>query len=276
LLINHNPQLTIAIAFAALVLAGCGDGLGGAAGDFEPAQGDTLTVVTEPLPTEGFWDGSGTEPTGGLEYGIAQELAERFELDDVNVRTANFSEIVAGDLGDADLALALITPTDERDEVLDFSAPYIQAAPALVVREGAEVPDVETAKELVWALGRDTTFEEIVSDVIDPDSEPLLFDNRADELDAVRNGDADVAMFDLPAAEAIAQADDELAIAAKLSDTEPIAAALPEGSENTEAVSSALRAMLADGTLDELAEESLGISLTDSAGGVPILRTGEP
>ena len=82
----------------------------------------------------------------------------------------SFSEIVAGDLGDADLALALITPTDERDEVLDFSAPYIQAAPALVVREGTEVPDVETAQELVvGARARTRRSRTIVRDVIDPD-----------------------------------------------------------------------------------------------------------
>ncbi len=92
----------------------------------------------------------------------------------------------------------------------------------------------------------------------------------------MRDGDADVAMFDLPAAEAIVRADPELEIAAKLEDAEPIAVALPEGSDNTEAVSSALRAMDADGTLDALAEESLGVSLTDSAAGVPVLRTGEP
>jgi len=272
---SAGPILS-AVLTTALVLAGCDAGSGSAAGDFEPAKADTLAVVTEPLPTEGFWEGSGTEPTGGLEYAIAQELAERLDLESVEVRTAQFPQIVAGDLGGADLALALITPTEERDEVLDFSEPYIQAAPALVVREGTEVPDVETAQELQWALGRDTTFEEIVGEVIDPDAEPLLYDNRADELDAVRSGDADVAMFDLPAAEAIVRSDDGLAIAAKLSDTEPIAAALPEGSENTEAVSSALRAMIADGTLDELAEESLGVSLTDSAGEVPILRTSEP
>ncbi len=157
--------LVIAVTAA---LAACGDGSGGAAGDFEPTQEGTLTVVTEPLPTEGFWDGSGTEPTGGLEYGIALELAEEFGLNDVEVRTAEFPEIVAGDLGDADLALALITPTDERDEFLDFSEPYIQSAPALVVREGTEVPDVETAQELRWALGRDTTFEEIVSEADRP------------------------------------------------------------------------------------------------------------
>ena len=114
------------------------------------------------------------------------------------------------------------------------------------------------------------------AEIVAPGEEPHLFDNRKEELDAVRSGDADVAMFDLPAAEAIVQSDDELAIAAKLSDTEPIAAALPEGSENTEAVSSAIRAMIADGTLDELAKESLGVSLSESAAEAPILRTSQP
>jgi ABC-type amino acid transport substrate-binding protein len=275
-MLNAHRSGGLLVIAAAVMLSGCGDGLSGAAGEFEPAQPDTLTVLTEPLPTEGFWDGSGTEPTGGLEFEIAQELAERFGLADVEVETAPFPEIVTGDLGDADLALALITPTEERDENLDFSDPYIQAAPALVVREGTEVPDVETAQELQWALGRDTTFEDIVSEVIQPDAEPLLFDDRADELDAVRNEEADVAMFDLPAAEAIVRADPELAVAARLAETEPIAAALPEGSENTEAVSSALRAMIADGTLDELAEESLGVSLKESALEAPLLRTAEP
>jgi glutamine transport system substrate-binding protein len=263
------------VIVASLAFTACGD-IGGAAGDFEPATAGTLTVLTEPLPTDGFWEGSGTEPTSGLEYAMAQELAERLDLDDVQVETAEFPEIVAGELGDADLALALITPTEERDEVLDFSDPYIRSAPALVVRDGTEVPDVETAQELMWTVGRDTTFEEIVSEVIRPDAEALVLDGQKEELAAVRSGKADVAMFDLPAAEAIVQSDPHLAIAARLSNTEPIAAALPEGSENTEAVSSALRAMIADGTLDELAEESLGTSLTDSALGVPLLRADEP
>lgn len=260
-------------ALLSLVLAGCA---GDAAGEFEPGEEDTLTVMTEPLPTEGFWEGSGTAPTGGFEFGLATELADRLGLERVRVVTEEFPAIVAGELGGADVAMALITPTEGRDEVLDFSDPYIQAAPALVVREGTEVPDVETAQELAWALGRDTTFEEIVGETIQPDSEPLLFDAREDELEAVRTGEADVAMFDLPAAEAIVRADPRLAVAARLSDTEPIAVALPDGSGNTEAVSSALRAMEADGTLDELAEESLGISLTESALDVPLLRTGEP
>ena len=90
-------------------------------------------------------------------------------------------------------------------------------------------------------MGANTTFQNIVDDVIQPDKPPLLIEDRNDELVAVSSGKADVAMFDLPAAEAIAHADPHFAVAAQLAETEPIAAALPKGSSNVDAVSSALR-----------------------------------
>ena len=42
---------------AALSVAGCA--AGSSTGEFEPHTADTLTVVTEPLPTQGFWEGEG-------------------------------------------------------------------------------------------------------------------------------------------------------------------------------------------------------------------------
>jgi glutamine transport system substrate-binding protein len=256
-----------------LLAAGCGSG---PSGSFEPAQAGTLTVMTQPLPTAGFWEGTGARPTGGLEYAMARELARRLDLDRVVVHTEPFSKIVGGDLGDADLALALITPTEQRDKVLDFSTPYIHAAPALVTRVGTSVPDVQTAQELQFATEASTTLEQIVGDVIRPDTPPHQYPNEQDKLRAIRSGKADVGLFDLPAAQAIAHADPDLEVAAKLSKTEPIAAALPQGSDNVEAVSAALRAMQSDGTLDRLAERWLGRSLTDSDEQVPLLRTDQP
>lgn len=263
------------MAVAALVFAGCsgGDGISSSTGTFDPNRPGVLTVMTQPMPTAGFWEGTSEDPTGGFEYEMAVDLAERLGLDRAEVRVAPFSRIVGGHLSGADLAMALITPTSERDEVLDFTTPYIDAAPALLVREGTEIPDVQTAQEMQFAVGRDTTFEDIVAEAIRPDVEPLRFENRNLEIRSVLSGRADVAMFDLPAAEAIVNDDDRLAIAAKLSSTEPIAAALPDGSDNVDAVGSALRAMEADGTIDGLAAKWLGTSITDSENSVPLLRT---
>jgi len=203
---------------------------------------------------------------------MAKDLADHFGLK-LAIRTETFSRIVGGHLDGADLALSLITPTSQREQVLDFSTPYIESSPALVVRSGTDVPDVKTAQGLRWTVGANTTFQSIVDDVIQPDRPPLLIEDRNDELVAVSSGKADVAMFDLPAAEAIANADPHLEVAAQLDETEPIAAALPKGSSNVDAVSSELRAMQADGTIDDLARQWLGISIQDMTNNVPLLRT---
>ena len=260
-------------ALLSITAGGCA-GIGSASGTFRPNHRGVLTVVTQPLPTVGFWKGTDAKPTGGLEYGIARELAHRFGLRLV-VRTEPFARIVAGRLDGADLALSLITPTASRDQVLDFSSPYINAAPALLVRAGISVSDLQTAQGLRWAVESNTTLQSTITDVIQPDQPPLQFASRQGVLGALRSGRADATLFDLPAAEAIANADSKLVVAAQLEHIEPIAAALPQDSDNRQAVSSALRALLADGTVDRLAERWLGVSLSDSQDNVPLLRTEE-
>jgi ABC-type amino acid transport substrate-binding protein len=221
--------------------------------------------MTQPFPTAGFWEGTAAHPTGGVSYAMAQELAKRLGDLRLRIETEDFSQIVAGRLGGADIGMALITPTSERDKVLDFTTPYIQSPPALLVRRGTSVPDLQTAQGLQFVVGKNTTFEKTVRDVIQPDRPALRSESRERIIDAVRSGTADVAMFDLAAAQAIVHDDPRLAVAARLDRTEPIALALPSGSGNTQAVSSALRAMRADGTTDRLARKWLGESFTDSA-----------
>ncbi|MGB0119416.1 MAG: ABC transporter substrate-binding protein [Solirubrobacterales bacterium] len=267
------------LAFGLLgVLAIAGAGLSGcefdtASGSFTPENENVLTVVTQPMPTAGFWEGTAARPTGGFEYALAEEIASQLDLDEVRVETAPFSRIVRGDLGDADIAMSLVTPTPDREKVLEFSTPYIQSPPALIVREGTEIPDVKTAQKQQFAVGLDTTFEDIVNNAIRPHSEPIEFENRNREVKSVARGKTDVAMFDLPAAQALIQQDDRLAIAARLPQTEPIAVALPKGSSNAEAIGSVLRKLETDGTIDLLSEEWLGRSFTDLSNNVPLLRT---
>lgn len=244
------------------------------AGNFTPAEDNVLTVVTQPFPTAGFWEGTAAHPTGGFEYAMAEELADRLGLDGINIKTSSFSNIVKGEMDGADVALSLITPTSEREAKLDFTTPYLYSTPALLVRSGTEVPDLKTAQQMLFAVGRDTTLEDFVDQEIRPDLEPLRFENRERQIEAVTSGRADVAVFDLAAAQAIVNEDDRLAIAAQLNDPEPIAAALPKGSGNSEAIGSALRAMETDGTIDRLSAEWLGTSLSDVADNTPLLRTG--
>jgi polar amino acid transport system substrate-binding protein len=263
--------MSAVLAGLAAFALGCGGE--SASGTFEPATADTLTVVTEPLPIAGFWEGSDAKPTGGLEYAIAGELRQRLGVAKLVVRTRPFNQIAGGDLAGADVALDLLTPTTAREKVLEFTTPYTQSPPAIVSRTGDDIPDVQTAQQRRWVVKRGTTFEDIIADQIRPDQPPIEVDTRAEVLEALATRRADAAMFDLPAAVAIAHEDPGLSVVARLASTEPIAAALPKGSKNAQAVGSALRAMDADGTIDRLAQRWLGTSLQDSANDTPLLRT---
>ncbi len=52
---------------------------------FTPRTPGVLTVVTTDVPSPGFWEGTPSHLTGGLEYELARDLADRFGLKSVRV-----------------------------------------------------------------------------------------------------------------------------------------------------------------------------------------------
>jgi polar amino acid transport system substrate-binding protein len=263
---------TIAALLAVWCLA-CG-GSGGAAGSFTPRTPDTLTVATAQIPDPGFWEGSAQHPTGGFEYGLAKALAARFDLSKVKVIEVPFEQLISGHLGGADLALSDITITDERSEHVDFSAPYMKAPPAILVRPGTEVPDVNAARALRYAVQRGTTLKGALEDSIEPSTETQVLEHQREVLLALRVERVDAVMLDLPVALSYARASPgTYAVAAQLPSEDVLGAALPKGSENLEAVDSALRALNADGTIEDLGHEWLDAELQEGgAEDVPVLR----
>ena len=135
----------------ALALAACGgdDSGSDAGGTFTPKQTGLLTVVRS-LPAPGFWDGPDVDHlTGGFEWGIATELAKRFGLT-VTFVDAPFEQLAAGDLGDADIALAQISTTETRREVMDFSSPYYPSNAGALATEDVELKDLAAALSQGW------------------------------------------------------------------------------------------------------------------------------
>lgn len=168
--------LLAALAFA---LAGCANAGRGAGGAFTPRTPGTLTVATAQVPDPGFWTGTVEHPTGGFEYALAQQLGSRFGLARVKVVQVPFHELVRGHLGGADLALSDITITEPREQYLDFSTAYLKAPPAIVVRPGTEVPDVNVARNLHWAVQHDTTLKEALEKQIEPTTKTLVFEHQS-------------------------------------------------------------------------------------------------
>lgn len=272
------PVVALALALAAsLLLTACATSGGGASGEFTPRVKDTLTVATAQIPDPGLWYGTFAHPTGGFEYALAQAFAKRFGLSKVKLIEVPFHDLVRGQLGGADLALSDITITEERAEHLDFSTGYLQAPPAIVVHPGTEVPDVKAARDLHWAVQHDTTLKEALEEQIEPTTKPLLFELQSEKLAAFEEGRVNAVLLDLPIALAYArESPRKFAVAAQLSSEAELGVALPSGSDNVEAVDSAIRALKAEGEIDRLGKRWLHANLEEGSDEeVPVLRTEE-
>jgi polar amino acid transport system substrate-binding protein len=276
---SRKRRLRFIFAIAALVLGvvGCANAGNGAAGSFSPRTPNTLTVATAQVPDPGFWQGTIAHPTGGFEYELAKRLAARFHLSKVKVVEVPFGELVHGHLGGADLALSDITITEPREQYLDFSTPYLKAPPAIVVRPGTHVADVDAARHLRWAVQNETTLKEALEKQIEPTTKTLVFEHQSEKLQALEDGRVDAVLLDLPVALAYArESPRKYAVAAQLPSEAELGAALPSGSKNTEAVDSALRALQSEGEVDRLARSWLHADYEEGgAEGIPVLRTEE-
>lgn len=265
---------TVLASVLLLGVVGCGGSESGSSGRFSPARPETLVVATAFLPAPGFWEGPVTAPTGGFEHDLAEALATRFGIDRIEVVQVDFPDLVAGDLGGADIALSQVTPTAERDEVLDFSTPYLSAPPGVLVRPGTDAPDLHALRRLRWVTVRSSTLTVRVTETVRPLEEPLLVEDRDAALAAIREERADALLLDLPVALARASAQPEdFEVVAQLPNAEGLAVVLPNGSPNDHAVDSAIRSFIADGTIDRLSEQWIGTALATGADDIPLIRT---
>jgi polar amino acid transport system substrate-binding protein len=263
------------LALAAVVLTACGvETTSPAAGTFRPQTPGVLTVVTTEVPSPGFWEGTAAHVTGGFEFELARLLAKRLGLKTVRVKIEQFHRIVDGQLDGADLALDLITPTDRRARSLTFSSPYLDAAPTVLARADTSVPDLDTARGLRWGAVRATTFVRIIATMIRPHDPVRIYDATSDVVRALEAHQVDAVLVDLPLAVVTAErSGGRLHPAAKLPTSELIAAALPKGSSNEQAVDSAFRAFTADGTIDHLLRVWVGPAAAGAQTSIPLLET---
>jgi polar amino acid transport system substrate-binding protein len=233
------------------------EGSGGA--DFTPVTDDTLTVVTS-LPAPGFWNGDDPSSiTGGYEYEIAKALQEKLNLSDLKIVNVSFDQLVAGQVGDFDVALSQVTITDERKQVVDFTEPYFESDQGVLVMAGTDVGSVDDAKALQWGVQSGTTGADYLTDEVQPDKEPQVFQNLADGFAALEAGQVDAFMMDtaIVLSQASESGGDE-EVAAQFKTGEEYGGILPKDSPNADAINEILTELKDDGSLAEFATDWLG------------------
>ncbi|WP_436398225.1 ABC transporter substrate-binding protein [Roseobacter sp. S98] len=212
----------------------------------------------------------------GFEAAVAYALAAEmgFDAADVVWTRTSFDQAIQPGAKDFDLNMQQFSITEARDKVVDFSEPYYTAPMAVLVRGGDGLSaDMETLKGLQWGVVASTTALPVIIKTIAPDSNPLIYDDNANVVEAMKAGQVDAALFDLPTAlylsAVVLEGGQVLGqFPADESDNpDHFGALMPEGSALKECVDAALDAMKSDGSLAAIEAEWL-----QEATGVPLIR----
>ena len=257
--------LSMVMAFS---LAACGGGSGGSSED-----GGKLAAIQEAgkivVCTDAAWApfeyiGEGGEPTG-IDIEIAQAIADELgvELEVKNIAFDTIPASLSG--GDADLALACITITDERKEEMAFTDPYTTVQQYMVVPADSEIKTMEELGGKAVGTHLGTTGDFLMSD---ENTSGVLKDNNVENKQykalpdaalAMKSGELQAIVCDSVLAKNLVKANGDafkcfpVAYAdGHEADTEEIGAAMAKGDDEfTAKVNEIVQKLKDDGKIDE-------------------------
>jgi polar amino acid transport system substrate-binding protein len=200
------------IAVLGLVLGACategGDGGSDSCAkeDLTLVQEGVLTIGTDEPSFPPWFDFDGGPSTGtGFESAVAYAVAEElgFTADEVEWVVVPFNNSFAPGEKDFDFDINQISITEEREEAVDFSDGYYNVNQALLGFTDSEIATATSIEDLkAYRLGAQvgTTSLDFITDVIQPETEPLVYDTNADAKAAFDAGQLDGLVLDLPTA----------------------------------------------------------------------------
>jgi polar amino acid transport system substrate-binding protein len=299
-----------AVAAGALLLAACGDDDSSddsAAATDAPAATDAATADTagsssgtEPAAddscSETIDDGVLTIATGepaffpwvidddpesgeGFEAAVAYAVAEEmgYPADAVVWTRTTFDEAIQPGPKNFDLNLQQYSITEERAENIDFSQPYFTSNQAIVALDGSAAEGATTIadlKDVKFGAQAGTTSLEFITEVIQPDQEPFVYDDNVGAKAALEANQIDAAVFDLPTALYVSAVEIEGSSvigqfeAEAGGTTDQFGIVLEKDSPLTPCVDAALTVLTESGELDALTQEWLADNT-----GAPVIST---
>ena len=208
------------IATLGIAATGCGDdeessGSGDetanvSPGDCTPDQletfkADTLTIATDDPAFPPYFEDN--DPTNGkgfesaVAYAVAEELG--FSEDEVEWVVEPFNRSYAPGEKEYDFDINQISITEKRAEAVDFSSPYYEAKQAVVALKDSPIADASSLADVADAeIGAQigTTSLDAIETVVQPSSDPQVFDTSNDVVSALKNGQVEAVVVDVPTA----------------------------------------------------------------------------
>ena len=229
-------------------------------GEFTTIEEGKLIMSTNAQfpPYEMVADGEGFNGTGfeGIDVEIASAIAEKLGLE-LQIDDMEFdSALMAVQNNTADVMLAGLSYSEERDEVVDFTTSYATGVQVVIVKEGSDVT-MDNLGEKMIGTQRGTTGYIYASDTPENggygEDHVLAYDNGATAVQALMNDQIDAVIIDEAPADEFVAANEVLTILPGNWVEEDYCAAVDEG--NTEllnAIDTALQELIQDGTVEEI------------------------
>ncbi|MGW7007121.1 ABC transporter substrate-binding protein [Streptomyces sp. NPDC054933] len=275
---SDGPRLAAVAAVCALVLAATGcapqqdstaasGASGSAAANCAPGALRThtagkLTIGTD-KPAYAPWFQDDNPADGkGFEAATAYAVAKRLGYDSSQVvwQTVPFNNAITPGAKNFDLDLNQVSISDERRRAVDFSSGYYDVRQALIALKGSKIANAKTLADLRGAkLGAQvgTTSLDVLTHVVKPTQQPAIYQKNDLAKSALKNGQVDGIVVDLPTAFYITSAEvTDAKVVGQFVDTggqpEQFGFVLDKGSPLTPCVSKAVDALRANGTLAAL------------------------
>ena len=209
--------LPLLLLVAVVLVVGCGSSgdstdttAAAAASECKPGQLPTqeqgvLTVATDKPAYPPYFEDDDPTNGEGFESAVAYAIADQLGYPKAKVKwtVEAFNSSFAPGPKDFDFDVNQISITPPREKAVDFSAPYYTANQAVVALKDSDAAKAESLEELQDAqLGVQigTTSLEAAEEEIDPSSRPEVFNTSNDVVQALKNGQIDAVVVDLPTA----------------------------------------------------------------------------
>ena len=216
--------------------------------------GRTITVAVEnAYPPFNMID----EATGegvGWDYDAVREICKRINCVPEFKQAAWDGIFPAMQAGEYDMLADGVTITAERDEIVDFSIPYVIVGQVLLVRadETASIDEIKADANRMIGTQLGTT-NEIVAKEHFPAERVKSFEDFGAAVLALLSKDVDGVVIDnVSALGFIEENPGKLKVIGQLTSDEELGFVFPPGSDLREAVNAALQSMIEDGTLEAL------------------------
>ena len=218
------------------------------------------------------WDPTTAPTRKGYEAEVAYAIARELGFEEVNWVVVPFNQAFRPGPKKFDFDINQISYKPERAKAVDFSKSYYNVEQAVVALEGTSIANAKSIAELKrFKLGAQigTTSYEAITDTIEPEQKPAVYDTNNDAISALKAKQIDGIVVDFPTALYMSAVQLEGGkVVGRLpapEDGEYFGVVLEKDSGLTACVDDAILQLRSNGTLDRLQRKWL-------AGSAPLLR----